>query len=70
MGKNRQRSSMITQTPKSLGNLWEMLCSLSHRPGSETDAPRVATSPCVRVVPRAHGVVTGAAAGRCRSARP
>jgi len=41
-----------------------------HSPGSETDAPLVALSPCVRVVPSAHGCVTGAASGLGRTAIP
>jgi hypothetical protein len=41
-----------------------------HRPGRETDAPRAALSPCVSVVPRAHGLVTGEASSRCWTAIP
>src|SRR5215510_6295072 len=41
-----------------------------YSPGSETDAPLVALSPCVSVVPSAHGLVTGEASGLCRTAIP
>ena len=41
-----------------------------HSPGSETGVPLVASSPCVSVVPSAHGLVTGEASGLCRTAIP
>jgi hypothetical protein len=41
-----------------------------HSPGSETNAPVVALSPCVSVVPSAHDSVTGEASGRDRTAIP
>src|SRR5947208_593041 len=39
-------------------------------PGSETDVPLVALSPFVRVVPSAHGCVTGEAPSVCWAAIP